>query len=157
MDQNPKLFVYGSLLRPTGIAEVDTAMSRAGRDLGRASLVGKLYDLGDYPGVIPAQATEPAARSTGSAARFSGSAEPRVWGKLIAMENPELLFSILDAYEGFHALAPELSEFVRAEAEALSAQDGTSHITFVYYYNRSVAGFTPIDSGDYAAYRRFPT
>ena len=46
------LFVYGTLLAATGYPEVDAAMA-SGRLLGPAYIHGRLYDLGDYPGVKP--------------------------------------------------------------------------------------------------------
>jgi gamma-glutamylcyclotransferase (GGCT)/AIG2-like uncharacterized protein YtfP len=138
---NPRrlLFVYGSLLQPTGIAAVDQALARWCRPLGEASVSGKLYSLGAYPGVKPAPARG-----------------PRVKGRLLFLKDPDKALCAFDRYEDFHPRAPRKSEFVRALAPVTVQAGGRTILVTgqIYYYNRSVRGRRPIEAGDFLAYRK---
>jgi gamma-glutamylcyclotransferase (GGCT)/AIG2-like uncharacterized protein YtfP len=141
-DSRRLLFTYGTLMLTTGIAEVDEAMRKAGKSLGRAYIHGRVYDLGDYPGAVP---IEP-----------DGSEDaPKVWGHLLLLDDPAALFAVIDPYEGFEEGNPSGSEFVRALASVTLAdknKEGKGFLSQVYYYNFPLGGREPIASGDYLAH-----
>jgi gamma-glutamylcyclotransferase (GGCT)/AIG2-like uncharacterized protein YtfP len=136
------LFTYGTLMLATGIAAVDEAMRKAGTSLGRGYVPGRLYDLGDYPGAVPAPGAE------------DGPWEdaPKVWGHLLRLSDPDALFAVLDPYEGYVAGDPAASEFVRGRARVVLPGTGASHEAQIYWYNFPVAGRAPIAGGDYLAH-----
>ena len=114
------LFVYGTL-RSRGSAAARLAPARL---LGAASYRGRLYDLGDYPGVVP-------------------SADPAdvVRGELFALPSAAApLLAELDRYEG--------PEFRRVRARV--RPDGASAVeSWIYLYAREVAQLPRVASGDY--------
>lgn len=76
------LFVYGTLLsvfkHPVAVS-VKSFLSL----MGKASLNGRLYDVGSYPGAI-----------------LMKEDASEVVGELYRVINPEKVFKILDSYEG---------------------------------------------------------
>ena len=136
------LFTYGTLMLTTGIEAVDEAMRKAGVSLGRAYVRARLYDLGDYPGAVAFPEADSAADEDA----------PRVWGHLLRLSDPDGLFAVLDAYEGFDAGDRAGSEFVRDRARIVSAATGAALDAQIYWYNRDVAGRPLIESGDYLAH-----
>lgn len=137
------LFTYGSLMLTTGIPAVDDAMRAAGASLGRAYVLGNLFDLGDYPGAIPV-ATKGAAACEEDA--------PKVWGHLLRLKDPAALFAVIDSYEGFDAGNLKASAFVRAETEVfLNGHEGGVPGQ-IYWYNFPTLGHETIASGDYLAH-----
>lgn len=164
------LFVYGSLLLPTGDAGVDAAVA-SGLPLGEAWMPGTLHDLGEYPGAKPIPDTGAAgaeaaaavgAGAAGEAASGAGAAgngagdpgRPRIRGRLLGFPTPEPAFAALDRYEGFDPASPESGEFARVLAEVVLAESGRTVTAQVYLYMHPVAGKAPIPDGDYLAYRR---
>lgn len=117
------LAVYGSLLRAEGMLTQLGVADRV-RFAGGAQLPGRLFDLGDYPGLLIG------GDSTGK----SPDGQTSVPGELFEVLDP-VVWTILDDYEGFDSRAPDQSPFVRREltlvSPALSA--------WVYVLNRSAA------------------
>lgn len=137
------LFAYGSLLLTTGIEAVDAVMRETGISLGRGYIHGRLYDLDDYPGAVPAEPSQ------------GGDEDAlKVWGRLIRLRDPQTFFSVIDDYEGFLPGDPAGSEFVRAAATIFLPESGRALSGQVYYYNQPTDGRAPIPSGDYLAHRR---
>jgi len=119
------LFVYGSL-RPA-LASGQPARLVAGlENLGPASVPGRLYDLGDYPGLV--------------------AGDGRVRGDLLLV--PDELIALLDDYEECGGSRP-LFRRVRLTA---THDDGSACRAWVYRYARPVTGSRLIPEGDYAAY-----
>lgn len=141
------LFVYGSLLLPTGDAPVDDALSSHSRPLATGYIHACLYDLGDYPGAKPY--ASPSASPPGD-----GPGPPKVRGRVIGLADPDAVFAVLDAYEGFDSRSPSTSEFVRTAAAVILPETGRTLTAQVYFYNPPVEGKTPIPSGDYLTYRQ---
>lgn len=142
-DASHLLFTYGTLMLTTGIPAVDDAMRVAGASLGRAYVLGNLFDLGDYPGAVPVAAE-------GNAALEEDT--PKVWGHLLSLKDPSALFGVIDSYEGYDAGKLQASEFVRAETGVfLNGREGGVPAQ-IYWYNFPTAGHAPITSGDYLAY-----
>lgn len=131
---NHQLFVYGSLL--SGFRHPAYSwISRYFTLIGEATMQGKLYDLGEYPGAIPCE--EPVF----------------IKGELYRVNHPdEFSWAIkqLDDYEGMLVEQGEIRLF-RREAVTIVSND-TPTIAWVYWYNRNVEGCTQIATGDVLEY-----
>ncbi len=128
MDEH--LFVYGTLLRAVG-HPLSRALTRHGALVGEAVYAGRLYDVGGYPGAVPA---------TGSQAR--------VRGELYRLCTPHLLLPMLDRYEGCTERYDPHAEY-RRERAPVTTVDGTGVSAWIYLYNRPTAGLPLIATGDY--------
>lgn len=119
------LAVYGTLMqgqpgqRLAGIKDQLTYV-------GPCKLTGSLYDLGEYPGLVP------------------GPGE--VMGQIFQLQDPNTL-TLLDRYEGCIPGEPS-SLFVRRRIETIEYPAGY----WVYLYNGSVGSRPPIQSGDWIGY-----
>ncbi len=112
------LFVYGTL-RPGHAPARVAGWVATFIPQGAATVRGRLYDLGAYPGVVLDEEAD------------------TVHGELFSLpDDPELL-SRLDAYEDYRPREPAESLFLRVRTIATS-QDGTSHECWIYVYNRTV-------------------
>jgi gamma-glutamylcyclotransferase (GGCT)/AIG2-like uncharacterized protein YtfP len=124
------LFVYGTLLPELASAAGRELLGRCAR-VGRGSLPGRLYDLGDYPALVP----EPAAPG-------------RVVGQVLRLPEREGVLGKLDRYEAFDPADPAGSLFLRLPCD-IDLDDGSRLACWVYVYNRDPGGATPIPGGDY--------
>lgn len=145
------LFIYGTLLAPTGHSAVDAAVA-SGLSLGPAYMHGRLYDLGDYPGVQPVR--EGGTWPADALARADRESAPRVFGRLLAFSDPDAALAVLDGYEGADPASPYAGEFTRANTDVVLSESGRTVKAQVYLYALSIAGKAPIPSGDYMAYLR---
>jgi len=112
------LFVYGTLLpgrAPAGIADVANTLI----PLGTGTIRGRLYDFGEYPGVI-----------------LDDSADP-IHGQLFALPPDSTVLARLDAYEDYRPDEPAKSLFLRLRV-TVTLPDATTQLAWVYVYNRSV-------------------
>jgi pyruvate carboxylase len=129
-----KLFVYGTLRRGfplhRELAKLDA------RYIGRGRIGGDLFNLGEYPGVLPA-----------------ASSRKGVEGELYELRKPEEQIPILDQLEEFDAKRPSKSLFVRRRA-TVRMNDGSRVRAWVYFLPRRPARASVISSGDYAEARR---
>ncbi len=98
--------------------------------IGRATLQGRLYDLGAYPGVVPSE--DPG---------------ERVQGEAYLIRNEGALLTPLDAYEGYRP-EEEGSLYRRVEAPITFAE-GHQLVAWVYCYNGSIEGKHWIVDGRY--------
>jgi len=124
------LFVYGTLRR---ISKHPMARFLAERAtfIGEATLPGRLYNLGRFPGMTEARMQE-----------------ELVVGDVYELADGEETLAELDRYEG--AESPLPSFFERGSAEATLA-DGTKVQAMVYWFRGEVKESQRIASGDYAA------
>jgi gamma-glutamylcyclotransferase (GGCT)/AIG2-like uncharacterized protein YtfP len=83
------------------------------RWLGEACVAGRLYDLGDYPGVV-----------------LDAAGEERVFGELAELPGDAALWARLDRYEGFDPQRPETSLFRRVRCRA----EGSEHAGEAWIY-----------------------
>jgi gamma-glutamylcyclotransferase (GGCT)/AIG2-like uncharacterized protein YtfP len=120
------LFLYGTLLPGLTPRSVVAVVARL-RPLGPATVPGRLYDIGPYPGLVP-----------------DASGQTRVTGKLFAVRDDELL-QVLDDYEG--------TEFRRVPMTA-TRPDGEAVECEVYEYVGDVSRAEPIAGGDYQKWLR---
>ncbi len=118
----PRIFVYGTLRRGGSAA----SLLRGARPLGAARFQGRLYDLGDYPGVVASE--DPA---------------DVVHGDLFALpaDEAEALLARLDRYEG--------PEYRRVQLRVERA-DGEHCEAWLYLYSPDPGGLHRIESGDYS-------
>jgi gamma-glutamylcyclotransferase (GGCT)/AIG2-like uncharacterized protein YtfP len=124
------LFVYGTLRRESR-HPMAVLLAKGARLVGRARVPGRLYDLGEYPGM-----TAPAA--------------PDEWvrGEVHELTDPETLLRALDHYEGCEPDEPDLSLFARLPTTAI-LDGGSPLATWAYFYRGPLDGTRPIPSGDY--------
>jgi gamma-glutamylcyclotransferase (GGCT)/AIG2-like uncharacterized protein YtfP len=98
-------------------------------DAGRCILAGVLYDLGDYPGLLPG--------------------EGRVVGELYELADSAAIAE-LDLYEDYDELEPLRSEYIRRVVRLIHpAVDA-----WVYYFNGSTRDRARVTSGDWAEHLR---
>lgn len=115
------LFVYGTLMH-TCTADDGRAsrkrLKREARLLGPASVPGRLFDFGRYPGLVaPAHAAD------------------RVHGELLQLAVPEQSFHWLDAYEGIPPGRVEApNEYARLQRPARLAGSTADVLAWVYVY-----------------------
>ncbi|MBX9680823.1 MAG: gamma-glutamylcyclotransferase [Gemmataceae bacterium] len=123
-----RLFVYGTLKRcsPHPMAQF---LAQRGRFLGEARMPGRLFDLGRYPGMQPAQ-----------------SAEEWVYGDLYDLSHDPAAWAELDAYENVES--PRPSFFERA-LETVTDAEGHAAEAHVYWFVGDVSHAKRIDSGRY--------
>jgi gamma-glutamylcyclotransferase (GGCT)/AIG2-like uncharacterized protein YtfP len=117
------LFAYGTLRRG---APMHGLLEGRATWIGRASVAGRLVDLGAFPGLVPAQ-----------------SAGDRVHGDLFAIapaQRDELL-DALDRYEG--------ASFERVE-QLVDGPDGPAR-AWLYLWRGEVDGRPLVAGGDYLA------
>lgn len=118
------LFIYGTLMENSHISLAQQLRLKS-HSLGRATVTGFLYDLGDYPGLVE-----------------DHSKSHQVHGQLIEVHDISII-PHLDEYEG----APELYE------RKLMPCTLDDHIVdaWVYVYQQEVKDHQLIQSGDYYA------
>jgi gamma-glutamylcyclotransferase (GGCT)/AIG2-like uncharacterized protein YtfP len=121
------LFVYGSL-RPAAGHPHGRRLAAEATALGVGSVAGRLYDLGDYPGLVLEAGPE------------------RVRGEVFRLAAGSPLWPLLDAYEAGDAMNPE---FVRTRAVVTLACDGARLDCALYVYRGSVAGRAQVLGGDW--------
>ena len=114
-----RLFLYGTLLPGLVRPPLDALVARL-RPLGPATVPGRLYDLGPYPGLVP----DPSAAS-------------RVCGELFALPDDPALLAALDEYEGDPRADGTDGLFRRVDVVA-TLGDGRAVPCWVYVYNRAV-------------------
>jgi gamma-glutamylcyclotransferase (GGCT)/AIG2-like uncharacterized protein YtfP len=112
------LAVYGSLMTSEGML-AKLGASPMVKSSGPAVLPGKLFDLGDFPGLIPG--------------------EGRVPGELFLISDPAVI-PLLDEYEACHPDSPASSLFVRQRLKLIEPPVEA----WVYLYAGSVENRRPI-------------
>lgn len=119
------VFVYG-LLRPgrAGFAELN--LEERMRVVGPDAVAGRLYDLGDYPGLIP-------------------GGEGIVLGELLLPRDPDVL-AALDRYEDHDPADPDGSEYLRLRLTTLGGRDA-----WAYVYRWDITDRPVIEGGDWLA------
>jgi gamma-glutamylcyclotransferase (GGCT)/AIG2-like uncharacterized protein YtfP len=130
-DMTDLVFFYGTLM---------SAFQRHGRSIieqqlkseGHGSIGAALYDLGIYPGAVPAT-------------------DGRVWGEVHRMLDRDAVLAALDEIEGYRPGQPEASLYNRIETP-VTFDDGRVAEAWVYFYNAPLGRAPRIASGDYLAH-----
>jgi pyruvate carboxylase len=128
-DVEEYLFVYGTLRRDCG-NDLHRLIARNSDYVGMATYQGQMYQVADYPGIIP-----------------SDDAKDQVVGELYLLSNTIKLLNVLDEYEEFDPESSEKSLFMREHVTVkLKDKEITS---YAYLYNKPVDSKKRIASGDY--------
>ena len=125
---NDLIFVYGTLLdaeNKYGVYLRDNSKFHSS-----AKVKGKLFDLGQYPGVV-----------------LYPDGDDEVHGVLLQMDDPQTILNVIDIYEGFGDDQPQPNEFIRVLADAET--DRGAAICWVYIYNHPLENIAQIVSGKY--------
>lgn len=128
------VFVYGTLrLHP----RLDAAGLLRGRSefVGFATVQGRLYDLGPFPGAVP-----------------SDRPEDHVVGEVHRLSDPDTTFTLLDDYEGCGEAEPGPHLF-RREVVVATLETGAHIECAVYWYVGATSGKRLIPTGDYSLVR----
>ena len=124
MNEQPiHLFVYGTL-RPGAAPPEIAHVARTLKFVSDATVRGRLYELGDYPGLILDDSPD----------------APLIPGDIVVVPDDATL-AALDAYEGFHSANPDTSLFRRTQVTA-SLPDGQQLTCWIYVYNGGVPSST---------------
>lgn len=128
------LFVCGTLL-PTHVpGEIAHVVARL-RSVGAATVAGRLYDFGDYPGAIP-----------------DASARAQIRGHVYELPPDGAALDALDEYEGYSPADPRGGLFARVRVTAALA-DGRALPCWMYAYNRDPGDAPLIPGGSYAEWK----
>jgi gamma-glutamylcyclotransferase (GGCT)/AIG2-like uncharacterized protein YtfP len=128
------LFVYGTLRKCFG-HPMHHRMIRYADYIASAKVRGKLFDLGNYPGLVD-----------------SGEDDCTVTGDIYLVSNGQKLFDLLDPYEGVTTAGSTSSEYKREKRAVIRLDSDERVICWVYLYNRNPEPYRRIISGDYCAY-----
>ncbi len=123
------LFVYGTLRKGTGHPMAKFLAEHA-LFLSMARARGRLFDLGNYPGMLPPIADQ-----------------DWVSGELYRLTDPNRVLQELDRYEGCSPLDPRPWYFERVE-QIVRTEKGKIK-AWLYYYCRPVSDNRRIWSGEY--------
>ncbi|MFB3915331.1 MAG: gamma-glutamylcyclotransferase [Terriglobales bacterium] len=125
------LFCYGTLLPEHAPPSVSNLIRKL-RPIGPATVRGRLYNLGRYPGAI---------LDAGSSGHISG--------QVFALPADTDVLARLDEYEGFDPADPGDSLFVRQECRA-AMLNGNIVKCWIYVYNRKIGSVRPVPGGRYS-------
>ncbi len=128
------IFVYGTLSPGNAPPEIADTVNRL-RPVGSASVRGRLYDLGEYPGAV-----------------LSEKSRTLIRGEVFELPGDLNTLTALDDYEGFEPHKPGSSLFLR-RARAVTMDDGKRVRCWVYIYNGTTKGALPLRSGRYSRRR----
>lgn len=130
------LFVYGTLMSGLTCAmgrEQRAHLAKSSRSFGAGRVQGRLYDLGDYPGLVA-----------------SDDPGDQVTGEVLRLADPGRTLSWLDAYEGIgeagEAQSAEADEYVRM-LMPVRLGGGTLVSAWIYVYRADVAGKLRLANG----------
>jgi len=128
-----RLFVYGTLLRGGRLHHHLELLGA--RFESEAKVAAELFDLGSYPGALPA----------------AGEGK-WVCGEIFLLLQTSSALKVLDRVEEFFPDAPERSEFIRVLAEVF-LPNGARVKAWIYWVAAWASDGRPrIASGDYAAW-----
>lgn len=129
------LFVYGTL-RPRFGHPLGHKLRSLGIDRGFGTVVGRLFDCGDYPVAVP----DPMKRGL-------------IQGELFELAAGHAFWAELDEYEDYRPESDSQSLFERVQVVALDER-GTRCKAEIYWYCASISGLDQIEGGDYLAFCR---
>lgn len=137
--QQVRVFSYGTLITGALSPEIDELLGTHCVARWEAWVRGRLYDLGAYPGAVPA-----------------ARRDERIRGQVLELRDAERILPWLDRYEGYDPRVPRkslyLRERVRVTPEADAGPAATPTEAWIYWLNQRPAGRRLIVSGDYRGY-----
>jgi gamma-glutamylcyclotransferase (GGCT)/AIG2-like uncharacterized protein YtfP len=137
MNPPDQLFVYGTL-RKAANHLMYSVIDRYSTFVGEASIIGELYDLGPYPGVL-----------------VPDQCQDRVIGELYRLNESDAIQALreLDQYEGCAESDPQPHLYQRQSVRVMLT-DGTESEAWVYTMRALPAKAVRVPSGDYLAWRQ---
>jgi gamma-glutamylcyclotransferase (GGCT)/AIG2-like uncharacterized protein YtfP len=113
-------------------------LARCSRFVGDGTVMARLYDLGEYPGIV-----------------LSGRPDERVAGEVYELKEGSRadVLRILDEYEGLGPEAPLPHEYQR-ELVKVRLDDGTTLTAWAYVLADSVPRHPRIPDSDYLEWRK---
>ncbi|MDX2286872.1 MAG: gamma-glutamylcyclotransferase family protein [Bacteroidia bacterium] len=130
------LFVYGTLL--SSFQNLMSAfVQKHAVWQGQARIRGRLYEVSYYPGAV----ADPAA-------------DTWIRGELYLVPDSQVLFEVLDEYEGYFPDLPDNSLFIRTRVQAHPDGGQPPLEAWMYQFNRPADHLHWIASGDFLAYER---
>ena len=129
MAETQNFFVYGTLKMGGRFAEMYADHFDPNRkSVCEASIKGKLFDLGFFPGVK------------------LDKGDGEVHGELHVFKNPEAIQDIFDRIEGYNSENPKKGLFDRVEVE-VSLENGSTETATIYVFNGDPSDSDEIESG----------
>jgi len=125
--KNALLFIYGTLLNHNN--EFAVYLKEHSHFFANGKVRGKLYDIGEYPGAI------------------LDNGDEYIYGVILQIEDPEVVFLEVDDYEGYGDEQPEPNEFIRVSVDVETAREIVS--CYIYVYNLPVDSLQQIEGGRY--------
>lgn len=126
------LFLYGSLLGDIKEEKVKKIFNENCQFISVGYILGKLYDLGEYPGAI-----------------LTTDKNERVFGKIFGIKNPQKTFRVFDEYEEYFPKDLKKSLFVRRKTKAYLLPLEDTITSWTYFYNQKIDKEPQINSGHY--------
>lgn len=114
-----QLFVYGTLHPQRAPAEIADVVKKL-RPVGNGTIRGRLFNFGDYPGVI-----------------LDTASKDRVHGTVFILPEDSDALARLDNYEEYDPNDPARSLFKRRKTKVTFA-DGSIRQCWIYVYNQPV-------------------
>ena len=133
--QRLRLFSYGTLITGALSSRIDALIADHCIAQWEGWVRGRLFDLGSYPGAVPA-----ARRGE------------RVHGRVLELQRPGQVLPLIDQYEGYDPRAPHKSLYLREVVRVSPANGGPPVEACIYWLNQRPPGRQRIDSGDYRQY-----
>ena len=130
---NQLLFVYGTLRRLCG-SHYHQILNKHADFISEAHFQGCLFNVSHYPAVID-----------------SKDPEKLVLGEVYKLNDPKLVFDLLDDYEECCAKFSEPHEYKR-ELRTIHLDQHQTTIAWIYLYNLPTKDLIQINSGNYLHY-----
>jgi gamma-glutamylcyclotransferase (GGCT)/AIG2-like uncharacterized protein YtfP len=127
------LFIYGTLRNGMPLA-IDNDIAIDIEWVGHSQIKGRLYEIGEYPGALPAE-----------------NDKSVIKGEVLKLNKPGKVLKLLDEYEGYDPKNLEQSEYYRKK-ELIQMEDGSTVEAWVYWYNLPVTNKRRIANHDYLKY-----
>jgi len=131
------LFVYGTLMRAANGWRLGKPqrerLARESTFIAAATIAARLYDLGNYPGLL-----------------LSDDPVDVVHGEILALADPGHSFDWLDPYESIVPGREADSEYRREKVTARLA-DGTAITAWTYVYNHDLSAAAAVPGGRWLA------
>ncbi|MBI1748811.1 MAG: gamma-glutamylcyclotransferase [Acidobacteria bacterium] len=128
-----RIFIYGPFMGGYDLAE-ELKNYQFIKYVGPGITPGTLYDLGSYPGAVAAAGMSPC-----------------VFGEVYEIISDESL-PMLDEGQGAVGDDPKLYQFQR-DLVRVTLRDGSTTEAWMFFYNMSVAGHSPIPSGNFKQHK----
>jgi len=114
-----RLFIYGTLHPSQAPEEIRDAVRKL-KPLGKGAVRGKLYNFGDYPGLV-----------------LGGRGSRMIPGEVFTLPADPRTLAKLDDYEEFHPSDPQRSLFKRLKT-VVTLANGKQEDCWVYVYNQPI-------------------